>query len=102
MIIQSAFFDGLRTFLEAAAPHLSLLVIRISLCTCEKAAAENGAFGGCFRHPFHHTPTGALTFFEALERQAPREPPTQSVAHVFDIHSHSPSPSPLPQRGLFW
>jgi hypothetical protein len=29
---------------------------RISLCTCEKAA-ENGAFGGCFRHPFHHTPT---------------------------------------------
>jgi hypothetical protein len=31
---------------------------RISLCTCEKAA-ENGAFGSCFRHPFHRTPTRA-------------------------------------------
>ena len=29
---------------------------RISLYTYEKVA-ENGAFGGCFRHPFHHTPT---------------------------------------------
>src|SRR5436305_2135193 len=28
----------------------------ISLCTCEKAA-ENSAFGSCFRRPFHHTPT---------------------------------------------
>jgi hypothetical protein len=32
--------------------------IRISLGTCEKAA-ENGAFGTCFRHPFHRPQTRA-------------------------------------------
>jgi hypothetical protein len=42
-------------------PRLGLHLIntgynRLSLCTCEKAA-ENGAFGSCFRHPFHHAPT---------------------------------------------
>src|SRR4051812_32069972 len=44
--------------------------------TCEKAA-ENDAFGSCFRHPFHHTPTRAsarFNHFYALARQAPREP----------------------------
>ena len=48
---------------------------RISLCTCGNAA-ENDAFGSCFRHPFQHTPTrrlAALTFFKA-----PREPPPQN------------------------
>jgi hypothetical protein len=29
-----------------------------SLGTCEKAA-ENGALGGCFRHPFHQRPSRA-------------------------------------------
>ena len=33
-------------------------VYPISLGTCEKAA-ENGAFGGCFQHPFHRTQTRA-------------------------------------------
>src|SRR5271155_3002547 len=42
-----------------APPAEAILAIyRQSLCTCENAA-ENDAFGSCFRHPFHHTPTRA-------------------------------------------
>ena len=31
-----------------------------------------------------------------------KSPPTQSVAHVFDIHSHSPSPPPPFLRGAYF
>jgi hypothetical protein len=45
--------------------------------------------GGLFSAPFPPEPQparlAALTIFKALARQAPREPPTQTVAHLFDI-----------------
>src|SRR5271155_1228168 len=93
-----------------APPAEAILAIyRQSLCTCEKAA-ENGAFGSCFRHPFHHTPTRASGRFNLFlgsgASSAQRASTAETVAHGFDIHSHSPSPppppSPLPQRDLFW
>ena len=78
---------------------------RISLGTCEKAA-ENSAFGTCFRHPFHHTPTrtsGRFNLFLGSSAPSAQRASTVIVAHVFDIHSHSPSPPPpLSQRDLFW
>jgi hypothetical protein len=46
-----------RKTVDATEFLLSSSTNHISLCTCEKAA-ENGAFRGCFRHPFHHTSTG--------------------------------------------
>src|SRR5271155_2232054 len=70
----------------------------ISHCTCEKAA-ENGAFGCCFRHPFHHTPTRATgrfnLFFRLWRAKRPESLHRRTVAHVFEIHSHSPFPPPL-------
>jgi hypothetical protein len=77
----------------------------ISLCTCERAA-ENGAFGSCFRQPFHHSPTrtsGRFNLFLGSSAPSAQRASTVIVAHVFDIHSHSPSPPPpLSQRDLFW
>jgi hypothetical protein len=59
---------------------------RISLGTCEKAA-ENSAFGTCFRHPFHHTPTHASGRFNLfLGSGAPSASTAETVVHVFDIH----------------
>ena len=49
--------------------------------------------------------SGRFNPFLALVREAPRETPPLTVAHVFDIHSHLPSPPPsfpAPQRDLFW
>jgi hypothetical protein len=76
----------------------------ISLCICEKVA-ENGAFGGCFRHPFHHTLTGyeltALTLFRLQRAKRPESLRRRTVAHVFDIHSHSLSLPPHFLRGTY-
>jgi hypothetical protein len=60
----------------------------ISLGTCEMVA-ENGRFGGCFRHPFHQSLTRAPGRFNLFFRLLP--PSVPRLAHVFDIFSYSPS-----------
>ena len=73
----------------------------ISLCTCEKTA-ENSAFGCCLRHPFHHNPTRASGRFNLfLGSGAQRASTAETVAHVFEIHSHSPSLPPF-LRGTYF
>src|SRR5436305_8519295 len=83
-------------------PIRTVKIFRISLCTCKKVA-ENGAFGNCFRHPFHQTPTRASGRFDLiLVSNAPKRPESlhrRTVAHVFDIQSYSPSPPPPFLRG---
>jgi hypothetical protein len=73
---------------------------QISLCTCEMVA-ENGAFGGCFRHPFHHTPTrtsGRFNLF--LGSSAPSAQRVSTVESLLTFSTstltHSPSPPPPP------
>ena len=98
-------------------------------CTCEMV--ENGCFGGCFRRPFHQSPTHALGCFNRIictrkwrswravfgARAQPaclaalplftllalKRPRLLSLhfRHVFDIHSHSPFPLPSAPRAQF-
>ena len=70
------------------------------LGTCERAA-ENSAFGSCFRHPFHRTPTRAsarFNLFKALARRAPRESLHRRTRFRHPLSLTLPI-SPLPQRG---
>jgi len=75
----------------------------ISHCTCEKAA-ENGAFGCCFRHPFHHTPTRASGRFNLfLGSGAPSAQRASTADFCCSRFRHPLSLTPLlPQRDLFW